>query len=113
VRSNPRPAKILDELKAHEEPGGFKSFVNGRNVDTDVKKGLVAAIWLKEHGYPEFAVDHFNTCFSMVKWQMPDDPSQILRNMARSRSGFLRHVAGKAGLYELTAKGLNEYATIT
>ena len=111
-RTAPRPAKIVDELKAHEEPGGFKSFVNGRSFSSDNKKGLAAAAWLKDHDVAQFNIDHINTCFSMVKWSMPNDPGQLLRNMTKVKTELLRHVDKKPGFYELTAKGVNEYSAI-
>jgi hypothetical protein len=112
VRTPPKPAKIVDEVKAHVEPGGFKSFVNGRSFPSDTKKGLAAARWLTDHGYAEFNIDHINTCFSMVNWPMPDDPGQILHNMVKKKVDLIRHVDKKSGFYELTGKGASQYAAL-
>ena len=111
-RTPPKPAKFIDEVKAHEEPGGFKSFVGQRSFLTDNKKGLAAARWLTDHGYAQFNIDHVNSCFSLVKWSLPDDPGQLLRNMAKAKSGLVRHVDKKPGFYELTGKGVSQYAEI-
>ncbi len=96
----------LDELKANELPDPFKEFVGSRNVAGFLERGLLAATWLREkRSVKQFGIAHVFTCFRMVGWTLPDEPSSLLRSMKKSK--YVRQVG--RGLYELTTVGDNRY----
>jgi hypothetical protein len=108
----PRTFKIpdvLDELRANEQPDSFKDFVAGRAIEVDVDRALTVAMWLKQkRTVNEFDPRHLHTCFGMMNgWKLPDDPGSLLRNM--KKRGFVRAIAGKPGVFELTSHGANRY----
>lgn len=95
--------KALDfDLKA--DPS-FKSFIEGKDVDSHQKKFMVAAVWLQEHrGINRITSNHIYTCYRHVGWSIGiPDWGQPLRDL-KARDFLTTPEKGK---YEVHHLGLD------
>ncbi len=104
IRQHRTPTILNLDLNAGSTP--LKAFIAQKNPDTDSKKYLVIAAWLKEElKIDAITTDHIYTCFRWMSWNVPDDVGSPLRSM--KKQGWFR--SGKAkGEFEITHVGLGK-----
>jgi hypothetical protein len=105
VRRVPTP-EILNDIEFTSGSVPFETFYESKGKpEADVKRYLLIVAWLKEHrGISEVTVNHIYTCFKFMKWNVPKDPGQPLRNM--KHQGWLSKGSDK-GAYVLHHIGEN------
>ena len=104
---NYRNPKVLDDLDLTSASIPLKEFCDGKKPDTELKKYLVIAAWLKEHlKVEEVTIDHIYTCYRALGWFPPRDVAQPLRDM-KSKQGWFSKGKGK-GAYAINHIGLGE-----
>jgi len=86
-RKLPIPKVIDLDLKSGDPD--FEAFAALKSPDSNNKKYLVVATWLKENlGLDAIGIDHLYTCFRAVKWAVPDDVGAPFRDMRKKRYGY-------------------------
>lgn len=108
-RSAPRkrPSLQILEIELSGGPVPLKTFCDSLHPDSDTKKYLVIAEWMKEHRkISGVTAEHIHTAYRHMAWTTPDEPIQPLRDMKR-RNGWFNKGAGK-GVYEINHVGSNE-----
>ncbi len=104
VRHHRTPTILNIDLNAGSTP--LKAFIAQKNPDTESKKYLVVAAWLKEElKIDAITTDHIYTCFRWMSWNVPDDVGSPLRGM--KKQGWFRGGDAK-GTFEITHVGLGK-----
>jgi hypothetical protein len=102
----PQPLEL--DLVSGESP--LKSFLDQKQPDTDVKRYLAIAHWLKQHrNIQEVTMDHMYTCYRHMGtgWQVPADAGAPLRAMKAKQYGWMKTGSAK-GTYVINHLGENE-----
>ena len=88
----------------------LKTFLEGKNLDTDIKRYLAIAYWFKHHrNTTAITMDHAYTAYRFVDlgWNVPKDASGPFRAMKQKRYGWMGAGAEK-GSYAINHIGENE-----
>jgi hypothetical protein len=103
-----RSPVVLDlELTSGDVP--LQKYCESKNPDSDSKKYLIIAAWLKQHrNIAVITADHIHTCYRHMGWHTPKDAVQPLRDM-KSKNGWFGKGAGR-GEYAINHIGENEVA---
>lgn len=101
-RSYPN-CQVLEGIDVEEGNPNLRAFVEAKQPKTDRERYLVCAAWLKkELGIKSLTIDHLFTCFTALKWKMPDDAGSPLRKMKGKY--FLQNDAGDWELHSIGAQ---------
>jgi hypothetical protein len=100
-----RTFDILDDIRFDEVEPTLSDVAVNLSPKSDLKKYLVIALWYKDHlKIAEINVRHWYTALKYLKWTMPDDPAQPIRDLVRQdklskgkESGlyFINHIGEK------------------
>lgn len=92
---SPKPPRAKPKVKnyvAVPDPGfnsvspSFKEFATAKNPTSDAKKLLVIAYWFKHHlKQPNVSNELFYTAFREMKWSVPTDIAQNVRELRSAR----------------------------
>ncbi len=97
---------MLDALDLESGEQTFADFCKDKNPNSTSDRYLVVATWLKHNAKIDvISVDHINTCFRLMDWQMPDTPGQTFRNL-KARNQYFKN-GPEQGTWEITILGLN------
>lgn len=86
-----RPKKIktydiLDDIRFDETPIALADFVAQYSPKSDLKRYLVIALWFKEQWKLKEINDvHWYTAYKYLKWSIPSDPAQPIRDLRASK----------------------------
>jgi hypothetical protein len=87
----------------------LEKYCESKNPDSDSKKYLVIAAWLKQQrGIAAVTADHVHTCYRHMGWHTPKDVLQPLRDMKRRNGWFNK--GPERGEYAINHIGENEVA---
>lgn len=102
----PQPVEL--DLVSGQLP--LKDFLDQKQPDTDVKRYLAIAHWLKQHrNIQEVTMDHMYTGYRHMGtgWQVPADAGAPLRAMKGKQYGWMKTGSTK-GSYTINHLGENE-----
>ena len=101
-----RTPEVLElDLSAGDVP--FQTFCESKGPESDWDKYLLVAWWLKKNlDISEITSAHIYTCYKFMKWQVPRDIPQPLRDMKSKKSWFSK--CADRGAYALNHIGENE-----
>jgi hypothetical protein len=107
-RSEVTRVEVLGELRFDDVSPTLKDFCAQKNPSSDYKKYLVIAYWFKHYKQmPEINVNHIHTAYRLMGWATPKAAAQPLRDMKRSKMGWLSKGKEK-GAYTINHVGENE-----
>lgn len=91
-------------------PLPLKPFCEEKAPDSDLKKYLVIAAWLKEHRQIEaVTIDHIHTCYRHMGWFTPKDAPQPMRDLKRrawfNKTGRSEYAINHVGMNEVLKMG--------
>ena len=105
----PRAPQFLSSLDLTSGSVPLEEFVKQKNPVEIPDKYAVIATWFKEHRQlDEITADHIFTAFKLLKWQIPDDPGQPLRDLKSKKHWFDK--GGSKGGYKINFLGTNSVA---
>lgn len=79
--------EILDDIRFDETPTTLVDFVARYNLKSDLKRYLAIASWFKDElKLPEINVRHWYTAFKFLKWTIPNDPAQPIRDLRANKT---------------------------
>jgi len=82
------PGKIIDNVRFDDVEPGLEEFCASKKPASDLMRYLVIAYWYKHHKkISELSADHFFTAYRFMKWPVPKDISQPIRDLRNSRNG--------------------------
>ena len=86
----------------------LKQFIEQKQPgDTDSKRFLVCAVWLKENlSINEVSIDHIHTCYRHMNWQTPKHPQITLDNLKRKNQWIDK--GSTPGTYAINHVGENQ-----
>ncbi|WP_243336869.1 hypothetical protein [Anaeromyxobacter soli] len=106
-RAIPRPQVVPLDLTSG--PVTLEAYCAEKQPDSDYKRYLVIAAWLKDfRNIPSVTMNEIFTCYRHLKWPVPPDPAQPLRDLKRKHNLFDK-VEGK-GAYAINHLGENDVA---
>lgn len=77
---------IIADLRFDDVQPTLKEFATQKNPTGDLKKYLVIAYWFKYHKkHPNITPEHFYTAYKEMKWTVPRDPAQPVRELRSNR----------------------------
>lgn len=97
--------EILNDIRFDKSEVSLSDFVAQYNLKIDLKRYLVIASWYKDQfKLPEINVRHWYTAFKYLKWTMPNDPAQPIRDLRAGKKlskgasmghAFINHIGEK------------------
>lgn len=79
--------EVLDDIRFDETPTRLVDFVAHYNLKSDLKRYLAIALWFKEElKLTEINVRHWYTAFKFLKWTIPNDPAQPIRDLRANKT---------------------------
>jgi hypothetical protein len=103
-----QPVPLDLDLTSGDMP--LKTFLENKNLDTDIKRYLAIAYWFKHHrNTAAITMDHAYTAYRFVDlgWNVPKDPSGPFRAMKQARYGWMG-AGSEKGSYAINHIGENE-----
>jgi len=103
-----QPVPLDLDLTSGDMP--LKTFVENKNLDTDIKRYLAIAYWFKQYrNTAAITMDHAYTAYRFVDlgWNVPKDPSGPFRAMKQTRYGWMG-AGSEKGSYAINHIGENE-----
>ncbi len=79
--------EILDDIRFDETSTTLVEFVARYNLKSDLKRYLAIASWFKDElKLHEINVRHWYTAFKFLKWTIPNDPAQPIRDLRANKT---------------------------
>lgn len=108
TRKPPVPEVVDIDLTSGDKP--FREYCESKSLETDWKKYLACALWLKEYrNMPTITDDHIYTMFKFMKWSFPADVAAPLRAM-KKHGWFTTPERGKYAINHLGENEVNRMA---
>lgn len=77
---------IIPDLRFDDVNPTLKEFATQKSPSGDLKKYLVIAYWFKYHKkHPNLTPEHFYTAYKEMKWAVPRNPAQPVRELRSNR----------------------------
>lgn len=78
---------ILDDIRFDKTPTTLVDFVARYELKSDLKRYLAIASWFKDElKLSEISVRHWYTAFKFLRWTIPNDPAQPIRDLRANKS---------------------------
>jgi hypothetical protein len=79
--------EILEDIRFDETAIALDDFVIQYSLKSDLKRYLAIALWFKDQlKLPEINVRHWYTAFKYLKWTIPNDPAQPIRDLRAKKT---------------------------